>query len=431
MPGAATTARTRTGTPHTPRAWIAPDPRPRAGGTPAGSRRAFHLVIGSAGLALGFTAPLTAVLAVQLGASPFMAGVSVASLTAVVLVLDVFGTRALPYLAPRRSIVVGMVVWAVGSFASAVAPTFLLMELSRLLQGLGLALFAAAGPRLALHLAGPGRVGRALGEFQAAQTLGSVLAPLAGGAVVALATGITGTRLAFAVCGVLALVCAVAARFALPAVPATGRPALGLPSFPGMGGARSLLVLANAGAGQGVRAALTLAVIPLVVGGLGHGGAALGLLLTAAYAVEAVAGRTGGRWSDRHGRRGPVVLGAVSGVVGVLLVIGAGVAHDVVILGAAVLPLGVAGGLLLAVLPAAVVDLAAVPEVGVAAMRLSRDVGFTVLPVAAGALVSVSDVGGALWFCAGVLAAVVVCCLVAGETLPRRPAHRAGPTPAA
>jgi MFS transporter, DHA1 family, inner membrane transport protein len=398
------------------RAWA--DPRPPRG--PRGGRRrttaGFYAVISGSGLALGFTAPITAVLAVQLGASPFMAGVSVASLTAVVLVLDVFGTRALPYLAPRGAIVVGMLVWAAGSFASALAPTFLLMEVSRLVQGVGLALFAAAGPRLAMLLAGPGRVGRALGEFQSAQTLGAVLAPLAGGAVVAVAGGVTGSRAAFAVCGVLALLCALGARLALPAVPASGRPRLSMPALPGLGTRRALLVLANAGAGQGVRAALSLAVIPLVVGGLGHGGAALGMLLTGVYTVECVAGRVGGRWSDRRGRRAPIALGAVCGVLGVLLVIGAHVAQDLVILGASALPLGVAGGLLLAVMPAAVVDLSPVPEVGVSAMRLSRDVGFTILPVVAGALISAGDVAGALWFCAAVLAAVVVCAVAVGET---------------
>ncbi len=381
----------------------------------------FYVVVLAAGLSLGLTAPLTAVFAVQLGASPFAASLSVASLTGVVLVLDVFGTRLLPFLEPRRSITAGMALWALGSFASAVAPSFEAMAAARLVQGLGLALYASAGPQLAIRLVGIGRVGTALGRFQAAMTLGSAVAPITGGLLADItlagwgASG--GLRLAFAVCGGIALVCSAAALLLLPTVRPRVRPRFTLPQLPGLYRPRPLLALGMAALGQGARGALAGTVLPLVVSqGMGLGGTVLGTFLTAMYVVEVVTMAIGGAWSDRRGRRLVVLLGTASGILGTAVLFLAEHHDSTLLLFAAALPLGLAGGSMLSLLPTVLVDLAGTPEVGLSATRLSRDLGFTLCTVGAGVAITAAEVPGAVGLVLALFVTVTLIMVVVGET---------------
>jgi DHA1 family inner membrane transport protein len=377
----------------------------------------FHALAVGSGLTLGLTAPLTAVLAMELGAGAFAAGVSVASLPAVVLVLDILGTRLLPYLEPRRAIVNGMLLWALGSFGSAVAPTFELMAASRLVQGIGLALYAAAAPQLAVRLAGSDRVGRAMGRFQAAMTLGSAVGPLSGGAVSGIGVGTAGLRLAFAVCGVLALGCALFARLTLPKVPPRLGPRWSLPSLPGMGRPRAVLGLWMGSAGQGLRSAIGLTVIPLVAAEvLDLGGLRLGIFLTSMYLIEVVTTAVLGARSDLRGRRSGIVLGAAVGVLGVGLVFAAMSSASVPVLFAAAVPLGIAGGCMFGVLPALLVDLAGTTEVGLSATRIARDLGSSACMVGAGAVIALAGTAAALGLCVALYLTVGVGMLVVGET---------------
>jgi DHA1 family inner membrane transport protein len=379
-------------------------------------RHFYTLAIGS-GLTLALTAPLTAVLAMKLGAGAFAAGVSVASLPAVVLVLDVLGTRLLPYLEPRRAIVNGMLLWALGSVGSAVAPTFAVMAGSRLVQGIGLALYAAAAPQLAVRLAGSGRVGKAVGRFQAAMTLGSAVGPLSGGAVSGIGVGTAGLRLAFAVCGVLAVCCAVYARLTLPSMPALIGPRWSLPSLPGMGRPRAVLGLWMGSAGQGLRSAIGLTVVPLVAAEvLNLDGVRLGVFLTSMYLIEVVTTAVLGARSDLGGRRFGIVLGATVGMLGVGVVFAAMTSTSVPLLFVAAVPLGVAGGCMFGVLPAMLVDLAGTTEVGLSATRIARDLGSSACMVGAGAVITVAGTAAALWLCVALYLTVGVGMLVVGET---------------
>jgi DHA1 family inner membrane transport protein len=377
----------------------------------------FHALAIGSGLTLGLTAPLTAVLAMDLGAGAFAAGVSVASLPAVVLVLDVLGTRLLPYLEPRRAIVNGMLLWALGSFGSAVAPTFELMAGSRLIQGVGLALYAAAAPQLAVRLAGSDRVGRAMGRFQAAMTLGAAVGPLSGGAVSGIGVGTAGLRLAFGVCGLLAVLCAVFARCTLPRVPPRIAPRWSLPRLPGMGRPRAVLGLWMGSAGQGLRGAIGLTVVPLVAAEvLELDGVRLGVFLTSMYLIEVVTTAVLGARSDLRGRRSGIVLGAAVGVLGVGVVFAAMSSASVPMLFVAAVPLGVAGGCMFGVLPALLVDLAGTTEVGLSATRIARDLGSSACMVGAGAVMAVAGASAALGLCVVLYLTVGVGMLVVGET---------------
>jgi DHA1 family inner membrane transport protein len=379
--------------------------------------RRFTALNVATGLTLGFTAPLTAVLAIQLGASPFAAGLLVASLTGTVFLLDLVGTRFLPFLEPRRSITIGMLLWSLGSFATAVAPNVEVMTAARILQGFGLGLQAAAAPQLAVKLGGLGRVGAAIGRFHAAMTLGSAIAPLTGGAVAAIGFGTFGPRLAFAVCGVLALLCAVGAWLMLPTLLSSTKPLFGLPRLPGMLRPRALLALLIGATGQGTRGALALTIIPIVAAErLGVAGPMIGVFLTAMYLVEVVTMALVGGLSDRHGRRPAVLGGTVAGAVGVLVLsTGTSLGWDLVFFATA-LPLGIAGGCMLSLLPTVLVDLAGGPEVGLTATRISRDVGFTACTVLAGAAISVGGTVAGLALALGLFLLVAAGILLIGET---------------
>lgn len=380
-------------------------------------RPVFLGLIAACGLATGFTAALTAPLAIELGASEFAAGISVSSLTMIVLVADIFGTRALPYLEPRRSIVIGMTLWGVGSVATTFSPTFALLEASRLLQGVGLALFASAGPELALRLAKQGHFGRALGEFQSAQVFGSMSSPILGGGVVALWPGIPGLRLAFLICGLIAFACALGALLLLPSLPSGVKPRISRPYLPGLGRPRAIAVTTTAAVGQGMRGTMVLTVIPLLAAAsMGMTTFTVGAFLFATYLIETLVGRNAGALSDSIGRRPIILIGAVSGMVGVGMLLLAHHHADQAIFCATTVPFGISGGILLGVLPTTVVDMAARPEVGVAGMRLSRDLGFSIMPVLAGAMLATQGTVAGVAFCGVVFAVVIAVTLGVGET---------------
>ncbi|WP_432876215.1 MFS transporter [Kribbella sp. CA-245084] len=83
----------------------------------------------------------------------------------------------------RRVFLVGMVVFTIGSLASALATTALALELFRALQGAGgAALFASATPLLRAEFSGRA-LGRALGAFGATLGGASAIGPLVGGAL--------------------------------------------------------------------------------------------------------------------------------------------------------------------------------------------------------------------------------------------------------
>jgi MFS family permease len=266
-------------------------------------------------------------------------------------------------------------------------------------------------------LAGRDRVGRAIGRFQAAMTLGSAAGPLAGGAVSGIGVGTAGLRLAFAVCGLLAVSCAVFARFTLPSVPPLSRPRWSLPSLPGMGRPRAVLGLWMGSAGQGLRGAIGLTVVPLVAAEvLDLDGVRLGVFLTAMYLVEVVTTAVLGARSDLRGRRSGVVLGAAVGVLGVGVVFAAMSSTSVPVLFAAAVPLGVAGGCMFGVLPALLVDLAGTTEVGLSATRIARDLGSSACMAGAGAVITVAGATAALGLCIVLYLTVGVGMLVVGET---------------
>ena len=84
----------------------------------------------------------------------------------------------------RRIFQCGLVVGAAGFLACAAAPTYALLLLGRVLQGIGVALILSCGPALATSLYSERDRSRALGAYAAVMAAGSALGPLIGGLLV-------------------------------------------------------------------------------------------------------------------------------------------------------------------------------------------------------------------------------------------------------
>jgi MFS family permease len=84
----------------------------------------------------------------------------------------------------RRIFQLGLLVSALGFAACSVAPTYPLLMLGRMLQGVGIALTLSCAPALAISLFEEGRRTRVLGIYAAISAAGSALGPLLGGVLV-------------------------------------------------------------------------------------------------------------------------------------------------------------------------------------------------------------------------------------------------------
>jgi MFS family permease len=231
----------------------------------------------------------------------------------------------------RATVLAGLSLVAISTAAFAVVDAPVLLDLARLLEGLGGAGAWSGG--LAWVAAGttPGRRGTVMGQVLAAATAGSLLGPVVG----ALASAV-GRGLAFGGLALLAAVMTLACRSA-PAADAGGGAA---------GGG-----LAAALRDRRVLGTMWLVSLPAIVSGelsvlgslrlhrLGAGPSAIGLTFLIAAGIEAGVGPWSGRASDRRGRLGPICLGLGAGT---LLLASFGLPGDTVAAAALVVGIAVA-----------------------------------------------------------------------------------------
>jgi MFS transporter, DHA1 family, multidrug resistance protein len=399
--------------PATPPDAALPDPAP---GLTLGR---FHAIVAVAGVAFGFTAPLTAVFASALGAGAILAGAAVSSAALSVFVIDIFGTRWTPRLEARRAVTVALVIFGAGSLATAFAGSYPMMLAARVFQGVGVALFLGVGPQLAIRLgrreAVGGRLaGRALGSFNAAWFTGIALGPLLGGWVSGFAAGAAGLRLAFAVCGVLSGLIAVLVWVTFPRTASGRPPKLGLPVLQRIGGGRAYAVLATGGLGQAVRSGIAMTVLPIFGSQvLGLSSLWLGITLSCLAVTDVLAMGLAARLSDARGRL-PVLLAAcVWGAAATAGLLAISTELWFLLLCTAIgLTVGVAW-----VVPAAMaVDVIDDAETALASYRISADIGLMTGGLASGVAISGLGVSGAL--VAGVihLLLIAVAAVVVRET---------------
>ncbi|WP_428511467.1 MFS transporter [Pseudonocardia sp.] len=224
----------------------------------------------------------------------------------------------------RRTVVAGYVVYVLASLACALAPTMPQLLAARGLQGAANAfttplVLATLGATVA-----PQRMGRALGWFGALQAFGQTSAPLVGGLAAEL-----DWRLAFVGTAVVAGGLAVVGLPAEPRDPGSGPPPparLATALRP-----RVLRLGLVAAIGWGCLAGLGFLVALRLEADFGAGAGTRGLVLTCLGAVGMLAARFVGGLADRVGPRRCVLTGAG---LGALLVVGIGLAPDLLLVGA-------------------------------------------------------------------------------------------------
>jgi DHA1 family inner membrane transport protein len=373
---------------------------------PCGGRR-FFVVMALCGIGLGMTAPITVLYAGSLGAGAGVAGLVWAALAVSLLIVDVLGTTIVPRIDGRRMVVGAMTTFGVGALVSAVAPNLAVLIASRMIQGLGAAVFLGGSLQLVVRMAPPTARGRAIGALNAALFAGIATGPLVGGSIATLGSGQFGYRLACFVSAIVCVATAVLARLSLPAIPSPLRPQFSLPRRPrSLPGLRVWPPLVLGMVGQGLRSGVVFIVVPLLgTQHLGLGAASVGVAMSALALVDIVTMRSSGRLADRVGRR-PVLVGAL--VVGAatcaLIPWVSGLVGYVVWCAAFGTCTGVA-----AIVPAAMLlDVTGDTEAAVAALRIASDGGEIVCSVGSGGLVAVLGPDGAVLCLGGLFVVVAV-----------------------
>ncbi len=385
-------------------------------------QRQFLILVVFAGVGFGMTAPLTVLFASSFGAGDALAGLAVSSVALSLFVVDVFGTKLVPKVDGRFAVWFALVVFGLGSLASAAAPSLGYMIAARVLQGVGAAFFLGGALQVVVRFAPDSGAGRAIGAFNAAWFGGVAVGPLIGGFLASLGEGQEGYRLAFVCCGLVCFAVALSARFRLKRIPSSGAPRLSLPQRPrARPGLRMWPPLTLAGIGQGLRGGLVFTISPLLgERTLGLSTAGIGLALSLLAAVDIAAMRYGGDLADRIGRR-KVLVGAL--LSGGAVCTFAPVVNGALGFGLWCSGIGVAVGIAWVVPVAVVVDVAQNSEDGLSAYRISSDVGQFAGSTGAGGMIAATGlVGSALLVGVGLAA-------VAGwvSRLPEASTPRMGP----
>jgi EmrB/QacA subfamily drug resistance transporter len=107
-----------------------------------------------------------------------------AFLVSVTALLMVVG-RAADLVGHRRVYLLGFGLFGATSLACGLAPTFIVLVVSRVVQGIGAAMLMATGPALLTTAAPASRRGRALGTAAAATYVGLTIGPSVGGVIIA------------------------------------------------------------------------------------------------------------------------------------------------------------------------------------------------------------------------------------------------------
>lgn len=328
------------------------------------------------------------------------------------------GGAAVTRFGERPVYLVGLLIVAASTVATAFADSYLHLLVFRGLGGIGSTMFTVSAMGLVVRLAPPTRRGAASSAYASAFLIGNITGPLLGGLLAGY-----GMRVPFLVYGVALVVAAAIVALLLPAralapkpdapalVPLTFREALGDGAY------RAALVssFANGWANFGVRVAL----VPLLAGGaLGASAVETGVALTIFAIGNGVGIALAGRVIDRSGRKRPLLAGLV---VAALATAFAGWSGSVAVLVVLSLVSGVGAGLLGPAQQATVADVVGSGRSGaqvLAAFQMASDLGAIAGPVAAGALADGVGFGWAFLLTGVVLALAALVWVPQRETLP-------------
>ena len=425
-------------------------------------------------LGYGIAAPALPVYARTFGVSAFLASTVISGFALMRLLTAAPAGLMVDRWGERRIMSIGIWVVAGSSLLTALSQSFSQLLVLRGVGGIGSSMFTVSAMALLLRTAGPDQRGRASGAFQAGFLFGGVAGPAIGGAVVGISI-----RAPFVVYGVTLVVAGLlavrflsrdpqeasvgAAAAASPAAepdsaggrsagsspeadsatepaarPEATEPQPGLEAEPQPHSQPRPASLGRALRSAAYRAALManlssgfivfglrISLVPLfVTEGLEQGVGLVGLGFLSAAAVQAVTLIPAGRWTDRAGRRGSMLMGAGTMTVSMLLL-----ALDTGSVGflLAMAASGLASAFLAPASAAVVGDVTRGLSGGrvVSAYQMVGDLGGILGPLIAGAL---ADAAGFEWaFAAGVVVGLITLAFIAvmPETL-----RKAEPAPA-
>ena len=296
-------------------------------------------------------------------------------------------------LGERPVYIVGLVIVALSTGASAFAQTYWQLLIFRSLGGIGSTMFTVSAMALLVRLAPPRIRGRVSSMYGSAFLIGGVIGPVIGGAL-----GELGMRVPFVVYGVALLIAAALVAIMLRGTPLRADPLQGaLPPMTvrealGDSAYRAAMVsaFANGWTNFGVR----VAILPLfAVAVVGETWAAA-VALAVGAAATALTLQFSGRVADTLGRRRPILGGLGLSAVGMGAM---GLSGDLVPILVLTTVLAVGAGLLNPAQQATVADVVGNGRSGgkvLAAFQMCQDAGGIGGPVVIGA---VADLWGWQW----------------------------------
>ncbi|UNX54385.1 MFS transporter [Georgenia sp. TF02-10] len=370
-------------------------------------------------LGYGLVAPALPQFAASFDVSVTAASVVVSAFAFCRLVFAPAGGALVGRLGERPVYLVGLLVVAASSAATALAQDYAQLLLFRGLGGLGSTMFTVSAMGLIIRLAPPTARGRASSLYGGAFLLGGIGGPVVGGALAGFGLRVPfvvyALALVVATVGVAVLLPAGAGRLApgaVPQPPARVRLALGDSAYR----AALLAGFANGWSNFGVRVAL----VPLFAAALGAGPWAAGAALAVFAGGNAVVLLFAGRLVDAVGRRPLVLAGLAVNGVGTAAVALAGDVTALLLWSAVA---GAGSGLLGPALQAAVADVVGAERSGgqvLAAFQMTQDAGGIVGPVLAGLLADQVGYGAAFGVGGALLLVALLGWVPARETLVRQ-----------
>lgn len=309
-------------------------------------------------------------------------------------------------LGERPVYLVGLVIVALSTGASAFAQNYWQLLIFRSLGGIGSTMFTVSAMALLVRLAPPRIRGRVSSMYGSAFLIGGVIGPVIGGAL-----GEFGMRVPFVVYGIALLVAAAFVGIMLRGAPLRADPTKGALPPMTVGEAfrdsayRAAMVsaFANGWTNFGVRVAILPLFAVAVVGETWAAGVALAVGAAATAATLQLSGRV----TDTLGRRRPVLVGLGLSALGMGTM---GLSGGLVMIIVLTVVLGVGAGLLNPAQQATVADVVGNDRSGgkvLAAFQMCQDAGGIGGPVLVGA---VADLAGWEWAFAlsGVISAAAI-----------------------
>lgn len=326
----------------------------------------------------------------DLGASTATVGWLVTSYLIVIGAMQPFAGRLGDRLGRRRLFLIGLAGFGLASVGAALAPSFAVLVLCRVLQSLAGALSFPNGAALVRFAVPAERRARAFGVVWGAASAAAAVGPTLGGVIVDGA----GWRAMFYANVPVALVAVILGARVIPRREPLVREARAPGAMVGLFRNR-VFAAANCGIALSNLSmyAVLLASPILLIDGYGWSPAQAGLALTALSAPSAILAPIGGRLADRYGRRLPTMVGFAVVTAG-LVPLAAGADSPVPLIVSLVIA-GIGFGLSFASLQTAAIEAVAAADAGMASglFSTSRYAGGIVGSVALGAILTPSPSG--------------------------------------